>query len=78
MDSKRKDYFQTFETPHGKRVLDDLRKLSGLMSNVINKDSQGRLDPWMENRKLGRKDILIHIYTKLKQKPYESKGDTNE
>jgi hypothetical protein len=69
-----RDYFQTFETPEGKRVLKDLNRHTGALraNKPVNNDAL------LMAYKEGQRSILIHIYAKLNKQINEPKGETND
>jgi len=67
------DYNQTFEPPAGKRVLDDIKRLSRVLFAIVPLDNTGRLDKDMMIYQNGQRSVLVHIYAQLKKDPYEVK-----
>ena len=67
------DYQQTFGTEAGKRVLDDIKKLSKVLFAIVPYDNNGRLDLGAMAYKDGQRSVLVHIYAKLRKDPYEVK-----
>jgi len=66
------DYQETFNGPHGKRVLADLRshsKIDGYLNIMGNKE----IKPFHIAFAEGQRSVLIHIYSKLGKDPYEVK-----
>ena len=66
-------YQQTFEPEAGKRVLDNLKKLSRVLLATVPMDNDGKLDPYMMAYQNGQRSVLVHIYAKLRKDPYEVK-----
>jgi len=69
------DYMQTFESPHGQRVLADLKKRSNILLALTPLDKNGRLDSHMMAYQNGRKSNVMHIYSQLRKDPYAVKQD---
>lgn len=71
MDRKRKDFFQTFETPEGKRVLVNLNQYTkALIANKpINNDSHTMA------YRAGQQSVMIHIYAMLNRQINEPKQE---
>lgn len=66
------DYKQTFEPSSGRRVIDNLRKLSridGYLNLAHNKDITAIQVAFAE----GQRSVMMHIYSQLKKDPYEVK-----
>ncbi len=57
------DYNQTFDTPHGQRTIDDLKKFTGAMRANIPSDN----NPLMMAYREGQRSVMIHIFHKLRQ-----------
>lgn len=74
-DEKQKiiDYQQIFDTEAGKRVLDDIKRLSRVLFATVPLDNAGRLDQGMMTYQNGQRSVLVHIYAQLKKDPYAVK-----
>ena len=62
-------YNAWFNDPHGKIVMEDLKKLSRVCFSTLPCDNTGKLDSHMMSYQNGQKSVLIHIYAMLKKDP---------
>lgn len=71
-DQKRQliiDYHATFDTEHGKRVFENMKKCARFNFAVVFKDSTGRIDPLEMARHEGMRSVIIDIEKHLEKKP---------
>jgi len=61
-------YNETFNGPHGKRVLKDLRTHSHFNYAIVPKDSTGRIDVSEVLRREGQRSVIIHIIRQMEKK----------
>lgn len=62
------DYQETFNGPHGRRVLKDLMKHSNFNYSVVPKDNAGRIDVSEVLRREGQRSVIIHIIRQMEKK----------
>lgn len=67
------DYQQIFDTEAGKRVLNDIKRLSKVLFAIVPMGNDGKLDPYMMAYQNGQRSVLVHIYAQLKKDPYAVK-----
>lgn len=73
-----KDYLEVFTSPHGKRVLVDLRRLSHFDFSVIPTGNDGHTDTYDVMRNEGMRAVVIHILRKIEPEPKEERQTESE
>jgi len=63
------DYHATFDTEHGKRVFENLKKCARYNHAVVFRDNAGRIDPLEMARHEGMRSVIVDIETKLRKEP---------
>lgn len=70
------DYLETFTSPHGQRVLEDLRKLSRFDYSVVPTGNDGHVDALDVMRNEGMRAVVIHILRKIEKKKEEKQTES--
>lgn len=82
-DPKRLERFQrwraVFDTPAGKSVLDDLRKMCGQDAPTATLGARdGMIDPYCTLLKEGRRTVFLDIESCLREPPELPEGEVDE
>ena len=68
---QRQDYIETFDTVHGRRVLEDMKKLAHFNASFIPKGQDGHIDPYEFLREEGKRAVIVHIERILNSDPWK-------
>jgi hypothetical protein len=58
---QHQDHVETFSTVHGKRVLEELKKLAHFNVAYVPKGSDGHIDIYEMCREEGKRAVIVHI-----------------
>lgn len=61
-------YKETFGSEHGRRVLENLKKLAGYGSVIWKRDSLGRIDPNDVIMRAAKRTVVEHIINQIEKK----------
>lgn len=72
------DYQEAFGTPGGKRILENLKRLSHYNTAYVPRGVDGYIDSHEMCREEGKRAVIVHIEMILKRDPNKVKGIVNE
>ena len=75
-DQLTQDYKETFNSVHGKRVLDNLMSLAHYNVAFVPKGLDGHVDAYEMCREEGKRSVIVHIERMLNKNPWKE-GVTN-
>lgn len=70
---QRQDYMETFETVHGKRVLEDMRRKAHVKAGKPVTGQDGHIDVYELCRRDGQRSVILDIERILNSDPWKEK-----
>ena len=72
---QRQDYIETFDTVHGKRVLENLKALAHFNIGYVKRDRNDCVDIYDMCREEGKRAMIVQIERILNSDPWKEKHD---